>query len=1036
LAIAILDGFPDATTTGVPAGTTLTNHNGDLIIDTPGAVISGLNITGTVYINAPNVTLENCKVTSGGYLVVDVATGVTGTTVQNCELNGTGSGPQGQTGIGGSGTFIGNNIYGVENGINVEGSNTLIQDNYIHGLSASGDPHYDGVQISGGFDNTTVRHNTIINTQNNTSAVFIVNDFGSLNGVIIDNNELSGGSYTVYSDQKPTNPGKITGVQFTNNKIGEAGYGWASVDNNTVVWSGNTDLDTGKTVSQDNVLSSGPTNPLPTTPTIASFSDDSGIAGDGITNDNTLTLSGKAAANSTVKVMDGTKLVGTATASSGGVWTLTTAALADGGHKFTATATTSAGTSGASSALSVTVDTAAPKAPTIATSTSAATLASTHIATLTGTAEANSSIKVFDGATQVGTATANASGAWSFTTAALAVGSHSFTAKAMDAAGNTGVASAALAVAVTTTSSTPPSAPTIASFSTDSGVVGDGITNDNTLTLTGKAAANSTVKVFDGAKQVGTATAGSDGSWSAITSVLNDAKHALTAKVTDASGQTSAASAALTVTIDTSAPGAPTIAESSSSAAFAKTASLTAGSTNAITLTGAAEANSTIDIFDGGKQIGTSTAGANGVWTYTTGTLASGNHSFTAKAVDVAGNMGAASAALTVNVPTTSAPPAAPNIASFSNDSGVAGDHITNDNTLTLSGTAVANATVTMFDGTKQIGTAIADKGGAWTYTTAALADGSHTLTATDTDASGHASSASSALSVTVDTHAPTAPTLGVFSSDGNAVSGTTPVDDFLLKGTAEANSTVHVFDGGKQIGTATTNGSGAWNFDTGHLADGSHSFTSTASDVAGNASVASASKAVTVDDPPSSIELTGVHEGWHHGVSIKGTADAYSQIKIFDGSTSVGTVTAGSDGTWSFATWSASTDQVHTFSAKELDSSGHVLATSGSAVLGSMGSNTLIGTSGNDLFQGNGHPDTFVFAPNFGNDIIKDFRSTGDNHDVVQFSKSVFDSFADVLAHATQSGHDVVIAAGAGESLTLKNTKLATLDKTDFHFA
>ena len=42
-----------------------------------------------------------------------------------------------------------------------------------------------------------------------------------------------------------------------------------------------------------------------------------------------------------------------------------------------------------------------------------------------------------DGTTQLGTATANASGAWSFATAALAAGSHSFTATATDAAGNT-----------------------------------------------------------------------------------------------------------------------------------------------------------------------------------------------------------------------------------------------------------------------------------------------------------------------------------------------------------------------------------------------------------------------------------------------------------------------------------------------------------------------------------------------------------------------------------------------------------------------
>ena len=87
--------------------------------------------------------------------------------------------------------------------------------------------------------------------------------------------------------------------------------------------------------------------------------------------------------------------------------------------------------------------------------------------TLTGTAEANSTVKVYDGATLLGSATANGSGAWSYTTAALANGAHSLTATATDAAGNTGAASAALSVTIDTTA---PVAPTIASFSTDSGV--------------------------------------------------------------------------------------------------------------------------------------------------------------------------------------------------------------------------------------------------------------------------------------------------------------------------------------------------------------------------------------------------------------------------------------------------------------------------------------------------------------------------------------------------------------------------------------
>ena len=113
--------------------------------------------------------------------------------------------------------------------------------------------------------------------------------------------------------------------------------------------------------------------------------------------------------------------------------------------------------------------------------------------------------------------------------------------------------------------------------------------------------------------------------------------------------------------------------------------------------------------------------------------------------------------ALSVTIDTVA--PLRRRIASFSTDSGTVGDGITNDNTLTLSGTAEANATVKVFDGATLLGSVAANGSGAWTYTTAALANGSHSLTATATDAAGNTGAASAALSVTIDTVAPSAPT-------------------------------------------------------------------------------------------------------------------------------------------------------------------------------------------------------------------------------------------------------------------------------------
>ena len=138
-----------------------------------------------------------------------------------------------------------------------------------------------------------------------------------------------------------------------------------------------------------------------------------------------MTLSGSAVANSTVNIFDGTKLLNSVVASASGAWSYTTGTMANGSHSFTATDTVSGVTSAASGALNVTVDTAAPAAPVITGDTIVNT-----IVQLTGTAEANSKVTVFDGATALGTATADASGVWSYTTGALSTGPNALTATA------------------------------------------------------------------------------------------------------------------------------------------------------------------------------------------------------------------------------------------------------------------------------------------------------------------------------------------------------------------------------------------------------------------------------------------------------------------------------------------------------------------------------------------------------------------------------------------------------------------------------
>ena len=89
----------------------------------------------------------------------------------------------------------------------------------------------------------------------------------------------------------------------------------------------------------------------------------------------------------------------------------------------------------------------------------------------------------------------------------------------------------------------------------------------------------------------------------------------------------------------------------------------TANANGGLNLTGTAEANSVVNVYDGTTQIGTATANSSGVWGYTTGTLATGSHSLTARATDAAGNTGASSAMVTANTGTSPSYPTAPQIA-------------------------------------------------------------------------------------------------------------------------------------------------------------------------------------------------------------------------------------------------------------------------------------------------------------------------------------------------------------------------------------
>ena len=273
-----------------------------------------------------------------------------------------------------------------------------------------------------------------------------------------------------------------------------------------------------------------------------------------LTNAKDVTLRGTAEAGAVVKVYDGGVVIASTTADATGAWSATASNLGDGAHNFTTTVTDVGGNTSAPSAVrAVTVDSLAPVASPVAAvardgGAAVGSVTNAKTVTLSGTAEAGAVVKVLDGTREVGTATADASGAWSVAANNLSEGAHNFTTTVTDEAGN---AERAIGGAHGDGGyGGAEHADCCPNITPDTGPVGDGVTSAKAVTLSGTAEAGATVKVLDGTKEVGTATADASGAWSVTTGVLAEGDHAFTTTATDAAGNTGGASAPLSVRID------------------------------------------------------------------------------------------------------------------------------------------------------------------------------------------------------------------------------------------------------------------------------------------------------------------------------------------------------------------------------------------------------------------------------------------------------------------------------------------------------
>ena len=627
------------------------------------------------------------------------------------------------------------------------------------------------------------------------------------------------------------------------------------------------------------------------TGTLDRIADDVGLvqgdlANPAVTDDTTPTLHGTGRAGDTVFIYDGTTLVNSVTVGNDGTWNYTLPPQNNGTElSLSAVFQSPTGVKSAPTApWDLTIDTDAPTAPTI---TGMYDDAGTLIVDggrsrdttpeLRGTAEKNSLVNIYgpDSKTPIASVYADADGNWTWTSPALADAKHDFYVTSQDAAGNVSGESNHYGLEVDTRAA----APIILGAYDDvqggiyNGLVPDGgLSNDGNMQLRGTAEPNSVVYIYNAYNNAVLDTVKTDakGNWTwehAVADTAAGRPHMFYTIAKDDLGNVSGKSETYSINVDTvNATPVITGAYDNVEGGIYNGLVGNGGVTNDRTpeLRGTAEAGSVVYFVNmaNGATVASTTAGADGKWSYQATTNYNQTYSWQVYSIDNAGNRSANSSTFSLTVDTVNN---APVITGSYDDvqggvyNGLVGNGgVTNDRGLDLRGTAEAGSVVYIIDpatgGT--YGSAVAAANGAWSYPVTTNYNKLYEFQAYSIDRAGNRSATSSKFGITVDTvnAAPviTSVTDNVGPVTGNvANAGSTDDNTPTLNGTAEAGSTVYIAVNGSTYSvTAAANGS--WSLTPSALPLGNHTFSVFSIDKAGNQS-AGVSRSLTVVSPKSS---------------------------------------------------------------------------------------------------------------------------------------------------------------------------------------
>jgi hypothetical protein len=481
-----------------------------------------------------------------------------------------------------------------------------------------------------------------------------------------------------------------------------------------------------------------------TTSTTVTSSLNPSVFGQTVTFTATVTVTGGAGTpTGTVTFLDGAATLGSSTLNGGGVATMTTNTLATGIHSITANyaGTGNFNTSG-SAVITQTVNQAATTT-TLTTSLNPAifgqTVTFTAIVSVVapGAGTQTGSVAFVDGTTTLATSTINANGHATFTASNLSGGIHTITATYVGDANFNGSTSSAVLETVNAEATTT----TLTSSVNPSGV-NQSVTFTATVAVVppGVGTPSGSVTFKDGSATLGTVSLNASGQATFTTSTLSAGTHPISVVYAGSNNFSTSASATLTQTVNLF-NATTTLASSVNPSQINQSVTFTATVTgSSVTPTG------TVSFVEGVATLATSTLSGTGQATFTTSSLSLGTHPIKAVYSGDSVYMSSTSAVLsqTVTLTLTST-----TISSSLNPSNFS-QAVTFTATVTASSGATPTGTVSLFDGTTQMGTGTLNAAGTTTFTTSGLHGGIHSITAVYNGTANLGSSTSPVLPQTV----------------------------------------------------------------------------------------------------------------------------------------------------------------------------------------------------------------------------------------------------------------------------------------------